>query len=420
MRLSSFSFPRQASSRAERLLVPAAFVTCLGNSMQLTATALLVLKAEGSTLAVGWLFIAVAIPQALLSLLFGRVADRLDRRTLCIICDLTSALAALALPVWLLLGGPANTAAYLGSFALAAISALFMPASNALIKERVAREHLGPFNANFEIATQAGTLLSAAVGGFMIQFFGVMPLFFFNAATFVASAACMTALGGRTARRAEIDVEMPSPAQPKRPTASGAPLARLGLLYAVGNVVITVSNTVLVVLVINLFHQGAGILGITDALAGIGMLFAAACYKQISARFASLSIVCAGYVGCAVLMALEPVSVVSLLICIPLAGLTFGLARVAARTQLMTAVHETQAGRVFGATNAFGLAFAAAATVVIARIADQTQLSYAFLTLSLIVAATTLVTAATLRRPRPAPIMLPVAARDSALLEPNP
>jgi Major Facilitator Superfamily len=416
MRFSSFRPVSPSSSRAERLLVPAAFVTCLGNSVQLTATALLVLKAEGSTLAVGWLFIAVAIPQALLSLLFGRLADRFDRRTLCIICDLTSALAALALPLWLLLGGPANLAAYLASFALAAISALFVPASNALIKERIRQERLGPFNANFEIATQAGTLLSAAVGGFMIQFFDVKPLFFFNAATFLASAVCLLALGSRAGRSSVAHGDASLSVQP---TSSGAPLARLGLLYAVGNVVITVTNTILVVLVINVFHQGAGILGVADALAGIGIMFAAASYKRISARFANLPIVCAGYVGCAVLIALEPIGVATLLICIPLAGLTFGLARVAARTQLMTAVDESQAGRVFGATNAFGLAFAAAATVVISGLADHTEVPYAFVALGAFVALITAVTTATLRRPHARPQLVPLASAEVGLLEPN-
>src|SRR4051794_10563105 len=85
--------PRRA--RAERLLIPATFVTCLGNNIQVSASALLVVRAEHTALAVGWLFIAVGIPQVLLSYPFGRLADRFDRRALCLACDLLSALAAL-------------------------------------------------------------------------------------------------------------------------------------------------------------------------------------------------------------------------------------------------------------------------------------------------------------------------------------
>src|SRR6476620_9347028 len=87
--------------RAERLLIPATFITSLGNNIQLIAAALLLVRAEQTMLAVGWLFIAVAAPQAVLSPFFGRVADRFDRRTLWVCCDLAGALAALALPIGL-------------------------------------------------------------------------------------------------------------------------------------------------------------------------------------------------------------------------------------------------------------------------------------------------------------------------------
>ena len=50
--------------RSERLLIPAAFVTSLGNNVQVIAGALLVLRADRTMLSVGWLFIAVAAPAA--------------------------------------------------------------------------------------------------------------------------------------------------------------------------------------------------------------------------------------------------------------------------------------------------------------------------------------------------------------------
>jgi MFS family permease len=402
------------SDRLERLLIPATFVTCMGNSIQLTAAALLVLHAERTALSVGWLFIAVAIPQAVLSLFFGRLADRFDRRMLCIACDLTSAAAAFALPVWLLLGGSANVGAYLVNFFLAIVSVLFMPASNALIKERVRPERLGPFNANFEIATQAGTLLSAAVGGFLVQLYGVMPLFFFNAVTFVASAV-LTAAVGRRPEHASVE----EPATGHEPGAatlstSRPPLARLGLLYAVGNVIITLSNTMLVVLVVEAFQQGAGVLGVVDALAGVGILIAAAAYKRVSTRVTNLPIAFAGYLGCAAIIALEPFNVLMLMVLIPLAGLSFGLARISARTLLLRAVDERRAGRVFGATNAFGLAFAAAATVGIAGLADQTHIRYGFFALSLLVVLTVVGAVAALRNPEAA-----YQGEPAAVLEPT-
>lgn len=385
------------SNRAERLLVPATLITCLGNSIQLTAAALLVVRAEQTALAVGWLFIAVAVPQALLSLSFGRLADRFDRRILCLVCDLISAMMALALPIWLLLGGPTGLSVYLTNFVLAIVSALFIPASNALIKERVRAERLGRFNANFEMATQAGTLLSSAIGGFLVQLFGAQPLFFFNAATFLASAACWIAIGPRPATAEGRHDGRTAEAVPVR-----APLARLGLLYAIGNVIVTVNNTLIVVLVVQFFRQGAGVLGVVDSLAGVGVLTAAALYTRVRGRFGDLRIAFAGYLGCAAFIALQPQrGVVGMMFFLPAAALTFGLARIAARTMLMTAVTEDRAGRVFGATNAFGLAFSVAATLAVSGVVDRTQAPYGALTLALLVAVTASFTVAALCRAHP-------------------
>jgi MFS family permease len=49
-----------------------------------------VFTTAGSALSVGWLFIAASVPPALLSLVFGKIADRYDRRTLCMVADLAS------------------------------------------------------------------------------------------------------------------------------------------------------------------------------------------------------------------------------------------------------------------------------------------------------------------------------------------
>jgi MFS family permease len=357
---------------------------------------LLVLQTEKSTLAVGWLFVAVAVPQVLLSALFGRLADHFDRRALCILCDLLSCAVAVVFLISLHFQAKPGVAVYLANLLLAAITAMFLPASTALIKERVQHERLGQFNANFEIATQAGTLLSTAIGGAVVQLIGTTPLFAFNAATFVVSAACLLSIGRRSIKGAAESVNR---VHTSAILTTPAPIIRLGLLYALGNVVITVSNTLIVVLVIRVFHQGAGVLGVIDSLAGIGVLIAAAVYKSVSTRVGNLRIALVGYLGCAVFIALEPqLGVVALMFLLLSGALTFGLARVAARTLLMSAVVEDRVGRVFGATNAFGLAFSVVATLAISGVADHTEVRYGFLALALLVGAISLVAAATLWR----------------------
>ncbi|MFJ1755063.1 MFS transporter [Kitasatospora sp. NPDC088134] len=394
------SASRKGANRAEKLLLPATFITCLGNSIQLTAASLLVVQAERTALSVGWLFIAVAIPQVLLSVWFGRLADRFDRRLLCLLCDLLSMLAALALPVWLLLDGPTGTAVYVTNFALSLVAALFMPASNALIKERVRPERIGRFNAAYEVATQAGTLISASVGGFLVQLFGTQPLFFFNGLTFLASALCWLLLG----RRPHTTPDQ-APAAGGGPAAEAAatvprraPLARLGLLYALGNVVITASNTLIVVLVVQGFHQKAGVLGVVDALAGVGFTVAAVLYARFSVRIGNLGLALLGYLGCAGLITLEPLfGVGGLMLLLPCGALTFGLARISARTLLLTEVEDRRAGSVFGATNAFGLAISAGATLGLSVLSDHSRIRNGYFGLAVLIGGAAALTVLSLR-----------------------
>ncbi|WP_018353386.1 MFS transporter [Longispora albida] len=378
-------------ARAEGLLVGAQFVTCLGNGIQLTASALLVVRETPTTLSVGWLYIAVAVPQVLLSLVFGRLADRFDRRRLCLWCSVASAVLAAALPAWLLAGGPASVAAYTMNFALAAVTALFMPASNALIKERVVPERLAGFNAHYEMATQAGLLLSTAAGGFLVAWLGVSPVLLFNAATFVAVAGLLWAMG-----------EERVTAEEHGPLAGGglvrAPLRRLGVLYALGNMIITVSNALLVVLVIEVYRQGPGVLGLLDAAAGAGMFFAAVLFKRLITRVGGLAIALAGYAGCAVLtVGLPLLGVAAVMVLLPAVALTFGLARIAARTLLMRAADPARAGAVFGATNAFGLGYAVVSMVVVGLVADRSGIVPGYLLLAALIAGTALMTTWTLR-----------------------
>jgi MFS family permease len=386
-----------AAGRPERLFVSATFTTMLGNNIQLIATSLLVYKTAGTALSVGWVFILTAIPQALFSAVFGRIADRVDRRTLCLVADVGSALTAAAFPVAIVFGANASDAGYVVTFILAVFASIFMPASNALFKERLPKERLGNFNSNYEVAYQGGALLSGAVGGVVVQLVGLTPLFYFNAATFIGSALCILAVGRRPIAAARAGTtpgtaaEAAAPAEPAATThpepaapVDRRPILRLTMLYAVGTVLITVENTLLLVLIVHRFREGAGLLGVADALAGIGMLVAATLYKKIKGRADYRYLITAGFVSCAVLIALQPIAVWTLLPCILLAGVSFGLGRVPARTEIMRAVDPDRVGRTFGAANAFGLAASVVATVVVSTIVGHHGVVPGFLTLTLI------------------------------------
>ena len=372
------------SKRAERLLVPAGLITTAGNTFQITASAILVFRAGNTALSVGWLFIAVAIPQVALAVLFGRLADRFDRRSLSITADLASAVTALALPLWLWTHSSATLGSYLANFLLACSAALFNPASNALVKERIRDERLDGFNSRFEMANNTGMLMSSALAGFLVGWFGATPLFVFNAGTFAISALCTFLIGRKPAAAppapaASGDAE---PAAPTPPIPVSHPVKRLALLWTSGAANVIVANSILTVLILQTFHKGTWLIGVVDALAGVGFLIGAACYPKLVARFGGLRLaVACGILNC-VLLGFESINYIVLMAVIPFAGFAFAQARIAGRVLLMRASPQERVGRIFGGAQAFGLALGTTATILLSVFADHVGVRWTFVALA--------------------------------------
>ncbi|MEV6107889.1 MFS transporter [Streptomyces sp. NPDC051940] len=395
--------------RAERLLAPAAFATALGNNVQLIAGALLMIREERTMMAVGWLFIAVAAPQAVLSPYFGRLADRFDRRRLWIGCDVMSAGLALALPLWLVSGGATGVGVYGANFALAVVAALFFPASGALIKERVPAAKLRRFNASYEMATQAGMLLSATVGGLAVQAFGAVPLLVFNAVTFGVSAVCVAAVGRKPST---VGASRAVPVQAEGTRTAEVPMLRVILLYAQGSVVVTVFNALLPKFVLGELGHGPGAFGAVDALGSLGFLAATAAYRWAARRHPDLRIAIAGFLVTDVFLVLQPhFGLAGLFVGVPLGAFLFGQARIASRGLLLATVDEKGAGRAFGLANGLGLAATIAAMLLVAAITDHTDTRYGFAAIAALGAAATVGASLVGRRiASPAPVEQPVAA----------
>lgn len=384
------------SRGTEWKLLPAAFITMAGNAFQITAAAVLVFRASNTTLSVGWLFIAVSVPQVALAMFFGRLVDRYDRRTLSVAADVVGAACAVALPVWLWMGGPTTLGSYLANFLLAATTALFMPASNALIKERIADERLGTFNSRFEMATNSAMLIASASAGFLVIWFGPTPLFVFNSLTFLTSAVLTWLVGpkpaGVTAVPAPEVAPAAAPAADAEPVAEpaaatpaeGIPIRRLAVLYSSGQIGLMVSNALLTVLILQTFDKGPGLLGIVDALAFAGFLIGAASYGWLAKRTTGLKLALLGAIGVNLFVLLEPLHYLVLVCVMPMAAMCFAVARIASRTLLMRASPVERAGRIFGFAQASGLAMGITATIGLSLLADGVNVPVAFWALAAI------------------------------------
>jgi MFS family permease len=332
-----------------------------------------------------------------LSVVFGRLADKLDRRLLSVGADLISALTAMALPVWLWLHGSATLGSYLANFLLACSAALFMPASNALVKERVRDDRLDKFNSHFEMANNAGMLMSSALAGFLVGLFGATPLFVYNSGTFIASAVLTYFIGakvsgkgaaagaGQQAGQEQAGQDEEAAPQPQAATPgglAGRPIRRLVLLWTAGAANVMVANTILTVVILHTFHKGPWLIGVTDALAGVGFLTGAWAYPKLVERLGGLRLAVLGSLGSCMFLLLECQQYVVLMVTIPLAGFCFAQGRIASRVLLMRASPHERVGRIFGTGQAIALALGTAATIGLSVLADGISVRWAFAALS--------------------------------------
>jgi MFS family permease len=379
----------------------------MGNAFQITAASVFVYRADATGLAVGWVFIAFSLPGAALAYLFGKLVDRFDRRTLSIIADVSSAVIAFALPVWLWSGGSHKAGAYAATFLLACSAALFIPASNALYKERIRDERLGAFNAHFEVATNAGMLIGSGLAGVLFVAFGPVPLFIFNSGTFISSAV-LTYLTGRkpaapaastaTADEAAAEADSKAAGGPDGAARAKPPVKRLALLYVNVNLGLIVASTLLLLVILRNFHKGPWLIGVTDALAFTGFVVGATIFPKVSAKVRLLPLAVLTMLANVVSWCLEPLNYIVLMCLIPFAGVVYALTRISARTLLMKASPHDRVGRIFGGAQAAGLGLAVLVTVVLALVADKTQTVYAFWGLGAAQAAISIIAYLSLRK----------------------
>src|SRR6266545_1518208 len=155
-------------------------------------------------LALGLIGLARAVPLVLTALLSGLVADRADRRLLLLLTSLgaliSSAVLALAsglaaAPLWLIYA----------MVILAAVAGAFeMPARQALIPTLVPAEYLPNALSLNVIVWQLATIAGPTLAGILIAWGGVAPVYWIDAASFLAVVAAVVLMRMRAApRRAE-------------------------------------------------------------------------------------------------------------------------------------------------------------------------------------------------------------------------
>ncbi|HEY6596931.1 MAG TPA: MFS transporter [Asanoa sp.] len=322
-----------------------------GDFLAATALALALQDSGAGGLAVSGLWIAATLPIALLAPVTGRLADRVDSRTLLVTAGLAQATVCLALAY---VSGPV---AVVGLVALLACGlALTQPVFAALVPSMVHPDDLPKASAIGQTATMAGSLAGPALAGFLVGQFGTRPPLLVDAATYLAIVVAGLLLRTRRGRVTPVSAD-------QRPAAAwrlrGDPLV-FAMLLAIAGVIAGVAgvNVIEVFFIRETLGASPTAYGLVNASWTAGMVAGSWVFARLIRRWTedgSLAGSMLGLLGGCCLVVAIAAAAPSVAFVVPLwlaGGLMNGGEGVLSTVLLARRVPERFRGRAFAALNA--------------------------------------------------------------------
>jgi MFS family permease len=257
-------------------------ISQIGTWMQTTAQAWLVLELTHSALLLGLVGVLQFLPMMMFSLFGGVLADRLPKRTLLLITQSIALVQAAILWILVITGTVQIWHIMLLAALLGVTQALDSPARQAFVNEMVGREDLPNAIALNSSLVNMARVLGPGLGGLLIAWLGVAPLFLLNAISFIAviiglamiSQQMLFALPGKRTNAQKIGTFQS---------------LREGLVYAwrMPTVLLVIGvigvvalfginfNVILPLYAIDVFHVGSAGYGLISAAYGLGALLSA-------------------------------------------------------------------------------------------------------------------------------------------------
>jgi MFS family permease len=324
------------ANRAVRPFFIAQAQGAIGDGAGYVALLLLAYDRLGSAWAATALTLADFGPAMLLGPLLGALVDRHGRLRSAIVSDLIRAVAFAGL---LVVHGAA------GMVALALLAglgtALFRPATGALLPTLTTRERLGAANALVSMLRDGGQLLGPALAAGLLLVAGPDTVLGFNAVTFVISALLLTRLRGRV--RPVAPAEADEPDTPGWRVVLGDVRARV-LLITSGVVTLAGGTLNVSELALSQHDLQAGGTGLALLIGAMGVgLTVGSGLGGVSRDLLGLVLVAVGMLGAA----LAPVLVLTVL-AFAVLGAGNGIFFVSNRVMLQRQVAEHLHGRAFG------------------------------------------------------------------------
>jgi len=308
-----------------------------------------VLVEEGyGAAAVAYFFAIVSASELISSPLAGWAADLWDRRWLSVAADILRAAIVFGL-AWPSALDP-RLLTYVAAGALVCTERLAMTASISLVPKLAGRMPLPKANSGVYVCMQAGNLLAAILGGYLLASYGFRSFCMVIASSFALSAAAMLLVhpGDEPTFVASVD-RLPEPVR-------GARLLDVIALYAMLYGCATLINVMGASLVFEEMRGDAIVFGLIEGAWATGSILGAILIVPIS-RHLSLPQLGLPILGLtAIALMVTPFATLAILVALfVLLGLLYNLGRVDVEVLLQTTVPINRLGRVKGWTHAAGV-----------------------------------------------------------------
>ena len=169
-------------------------ISQVGSSFTLFALPLLVFKLTHSATNLALTTAANLVPYLLFGLVLGALVDRLDRRRMMLLTDVGRAAVITVLPVLALFGALRVDDIYAVAFVQSTLGILFNCGQFAAIPSLVGRGDLVAANGRIMATNSAGQIFGPILAGVLVTLVSPADLLFFDAASFVVSAASLAAI----------------------------------------------------------------------------------------------------------------------------------------------------------------------------------------------------------------------------------
>jgi ENTS family enterobactin (siderophore) exporter len=175
-------------SRDLRLLLGGRAISALGSAVTMVAAGLQAYRLTHSSLIVGALGVAEAVPMVAGMLVGGALADAADRRRLVLLTEAAAGVIVVGLAVNTASGHPRLWLLFLLTAACGAAAGLGAPARSAAVATLVTTDQLPAAVALNATVNQSAALAGPAIAGLVIARFGVTAAFAVDAASYLFGA----------------------------------------------------------------------------------------------------------------------------------------------------------------------------------------------------------------------------------------